>query len=157
MIDLDQTAFEGGCHCGSVRFRVTLAAGLRTARRCTCSYCRMRGAVVVTARAGDFEIMTGEDLLALYEFNTRTAKHHFCSRCGIYTHHRRRSNPSELGVNAACLDGVSPFDFASVPVTDGVHHPSDGDSRGVVGCLAYVTRDVSPVADGQPQSEGAAG
>jgi hypothetical protein len=157
MIDLDQTAFDGGCHCGTIRFRVVLAAGLRTARRCTCSFCRMRGAVAVTARVGDFEILSGQDALATYEFNTHVAKHHFCSRCGIYTHHRRRSNPGELGVNAACLDGVSPFDFASVPVTDGIHHPSDGNSNGVVGVLAYVTRDVRPLAGRQPQSAGVDG
>ena len=48
-----------------------------------------------------------------------------CSVCGIYTHHRRRSNPRQFGVNAACIEGVSPFDFPEIPVTDGVHHASD--------------------------------
>ena len=36
---------EGGCHCGAVRLRVRLAAGLTTARRCTCSYCRVKGVI----------------------------------------------------------------------------------------------------------------
>ena len=49
----------------------------------------------------------------------------FCSQCGIYTHHQRRSNPNQYGVNVACLEGVSPFDFAQVPVMDGMRHPSD--------------------------------
>ena len=48
-----------------------------------------------------------------------------CSNCGIYTHHQRRSNPSQYGVNVACLDGISPFDFEEVPVFDGIRHPSD--------------------------------
>jgi len=52
-------------------------------------------------------------------------QHYFCSLCGIYTHHRRRSNPNRYGVNVACLKGVSPFDFADVPVIDGVNHPAD--------------------------------
>jgi len=64
-------------------------------------------------------------MLTSYRFNTGEAKHFFCSRCGIYTHHQRRSNPKQYGINVACLDGVSPFDFTEVPVWDGVQHPND--------------------------------
>lgn len=96
----------------------------------------MRGAVALTARRGDLRILAGEDQLATYRFNTGVAEHHFCRVCGIYTHHRRRSNPDELGINAACLDGVSPFDFAELVVNDGRHHPSDGGG-GVAGLLRY--------------------
>ena len=46
------------------------------------------------------------DKLALYQWNTRTAKHYFCSVCGIYTHHERRSVPTEYGFNVACIEGV---------------------------------------------------
>ena len=49
----------------------------------------------------------------------------FCSACGIYTHHKRRSNPNELGVNVACLAGASPFDFRELVVFDGERHPAD--------------------------------
>ena len=115
----------GHCHCGTVRFEVTLSDGFQSIRRCTCSYCRMRGAVAVSAEAGGVRIVAGEDALTSYRFNTGTAQHFFCSRCGIYTHHQRRSNPNQFGVNVACLEGVSPFDFAQVPVFDGVAHPSD--------------------------------
>ena len=140
MIDVDTRDVEGGCHCGAVRFRVRLTDGLREPRRCTCSMCRMRGAVAVTANLGDLEVTSGEDLLTEYRFNTGVARHYFCSRCGIYTHHQRRSNPDELGVNVACLDGVSPFDFAEVPVGDGVNHPRDdpaGKPGRIVGVLRY--------------------
>ncbi len=118
----------GACHCGAVRFRVRLANGFDTLRSCSCSYCRMRGAIAVSARTGDIEIVEGEDNLTLYQFNTRTAQHYFCRTCGIYTHHRRRSDPTMLGINVACLEGVSPFDFPEVPVLDGVAHPSDNAS-----------------------------
>ena len=53
------------------------------------------------------------------------AQHYFCSRCGIYTHHRRRSNPDQYGYNVACLEGIDPFALGTVPVSDGVNHPSD--------------------------------
>jgi len=127
---------DGACHCGAVRFHVRLSNGLKTARRCDCSFCRMRGAVAVSAPIEGFTILSGADALTLYQFNTGTAKHYFCSRCGIYTHHQRRSRPQEYGVNVACLAGISPFDFPEVPVNDGVHHPSDGGG-GVVGVLRY--------------------
>jgi len=117
---------KGSCHCGGVQFTVKLTDGLRSARRCTCSYCRMRGAVAVSADLDGINITQGGELLTVYRFNTNTARHCFCSRCGIYTHHQRRSNPEQYGVNVACLEGVSPFDFQEVPVYDGMHHPRDG-------------------------------
>ena len=134
----DSTTMTGQCHCAAVRFEAVLTDGLETARRCTCSYCRMRGAVVVSAQMGGVTILAGADALTRYRFNTMTAEHFFCSRCGIYTHHQRRSDPNQYGVNVACLEDVSPFDFAEVPVTDGVHHPSDtgGGSR-IVGTLRF--------------------
>lgn len=116
---------SGQCHCGAVRFDVELSDDFNTIRRCTCSYCRMRGAVAASAALGGIRFVRGEDMLTSYRFNTGEAQHFFCSRCGIYTHHQRRSRPDEYGINVACLDGVSPFDFAEVPVMDGVHHPRD--------------------------------
>jgi hypothetical protein len=85
----------------------------------------MRGAVALTSTPEDFAILVGEENLATYRFNTRVAEHHFCKTCGIYTHHRRRSNPDQFGVNAACLEGISPFDFREVVVMDGERHSRD--------------------------------
>ena len=135
----DKEIREGGCHCGAVRFRATLTDGLRTIRRCTCSFCRMRGAVAVSADTGGIEVLQGEDALTSYRFNTGAAEHFFCSRCGIYTHHQRRSNQNQYGVNVACLDGLSPFDFQEVPVLDGVNHPKDtGGPARQAGILRFV-------------------
>lgn len=139
----DPITLNGACHCGAVKFTVALAEGLASARRCTCSICRMRGAVAVTSTPDAFEITQGEDKVATYRFNTRTAEHHFCSVCGIYTHHKRRSNPNELGVNVACLEGVSPFDFRQVPVFDGSRHPADNAEHKtyVAGLLRFEPAD----------------
>ena len=129
----------GQCHCGAVRFEATLSDGFKTALRCNCSYCRMRGAVVVAAQMGGVKILEGEDALTSYRFNTGTAQHFFCSRCGIYTHHQRRSDPNQYGVNVACLEGVSPFDFPEVPVADGVNHPNDtGGASRWAGTLRFI-------------------
>ena len=84
---IDATSHEpitmnGACHCGAVTFDVTLTEGFASARRCTCSICRMRGAVAVTSAPDAFRITKGEDKLATYRFNTMSAEHHFCSVCG---------------------------------------------------------------------------
>ena len=143
MIDPTSSApvtLTGACHCGAVKFTATLTGGLASARRCTCSICRMRGAVAVTSTPADFTVTQGENNLATYRFNTGTAEHHFCKTCGIYTHHKRRSNPNQLGVNVACLDGVSPFDFTEVPVNDGERHPADDPEHRsrIAGTLTFV-------------------
>ena len=132
----------GQCHCGAVQFTVALSDGFASIRRCSCSYCRMRGAVVATAEAGGIEIRQGAETLTRYRFHTGTAEHFFCSRCGIYTHHQRRSNQDLYAVNVACLDGVSPFDFAAVPVMDGVNNTSDtGQPTRQAGTLRFDPAD----------------
>ena len=116
---------KGSCHCGRVEFEVTLPHGLDNPRRCDCSMCRRRGAIVASVVLDNLNIIKGEDVLTLYQFNTMTAKHFFCSVCGIYTHHQRRSNPTQYGFNVACLEGINPFELENVPVYDGVNHPRD--------------------------------
>lgn len=113
------------CHCGAVELQVNLLDGLKTARRCDCSFCRRRGAAAVTAPLDGIKIMKGEDNLTLYQWNTNTAKHYFCKTCGIYTHHQRRSNPNEYGVNLGAINGVNPRDLGDIAWVDGVSHPAD--------------------------------
>ncbi|MEX2354173.1 MAG: GFA family protein [Gammaproteobacteria bacterium] len=123
---------SGSCHCGTVKFEVSLPNGLVEPRRCNCSMCRRRGAIAASVPLDDLRIIEGREYLSLYQFGTMTAEHYFCSRCGIYTYHRRRSNPDEYGFNIACLEGVDPFELGEVPVFDGINHPSDippGKSR----------------------------
>lgn len=139
-MDSNARQFRAACHCGSVQFKVRLSGGLESARRCNCSMCSMRGAVAVSAALEDLEITAGAECLTLYQFNTMQAKHYFCSKCGIYTHHQRRSNPDLYGVNVACLEGISPFDFPEVPVNEGRAHPNDrpgGGGSAIAGILRY--------------------
>ena len=100
----------------------------------------MRGAVALTAPLDGITISAGAEDLTLYAFNTGTAQHYFCKHCGIYTHHQRRSNPNEYGVNAACIDGLSPFDFPEVPVSNGQQHPSDNRSASTIAGILRFSR-----------------
>lgn len=146
-MDKNITEIRGACHCGTVQFNVRLSDGLHTARRCNCSYCRMRGAVAVSAELSDIEITSGKEALTLYQFNTMEAKHYFCSQCGIYTHHQRRSNPHQYGINAACLEGISPFDFEELPVSEGRNHPKDMAAGTVSGIAGYLRFFPNPAPD----------
>ena len=113
------------CHCGAVVLELSLPNGIVDPCRCNCSICRRKGAIVASVPLSGLRVVKGAKMLKLYQFNTKTAKHFFCSNCGIYTHHVRRSNPNQYGYNVGCLDGVDPFDLGQVPLHDGVHHPAD--------------------------------
>ncbi|EKO3555017.1 GFA family protein [Vibrio fluvialis] len=113
------------CHCGAVELELSLPDGIVDPRRCDCSICRRKGAIVASVTLDAIRIVKGQEALRLYQFNTQTAKHYFCSVCGIYTHHQRRSNPHQYGYNVGCLEGVNPFDFGDVVTNDGVNHPAD--------------------------------
>ena len=119
---------RASCHCGTVVLELTLPDGIVDPRRCDCSICRRKGAIAASVPLSGLKVLEGASALTLYQFNTKTAKHFFCSVCGIYTHHQRRSNPDQYGYNVACLEGVNPFDLGEVETMDGVNHPSD---RGV--------------------------
>lgn len=110
---------QGQCHCGAVQFRIHGHDKPLNAMRCDCSLCRRKGAIMGTARLEEFELTAGEDSLTLYQWNTRVARHYFCSVCGIYTHHQRRRRPDEYGYNIACLTNYDINELGEVPVTDG--------------------------------------
>jgi hypothetical protein len=113
------------CHCGAVELAVHLGQDLSFAKRCDCSFCCRRGTPAVTVPFDGLRIVRGEENLTLYSFGTHTAKHYFCKTCGIYTHHRRRSDPNEYGVNMGAIDGVNPAEYEPIGWNDGVNHPSD--------------------------------
>lgn len=113
------------CHCGAVVLELDLPDGIVNPRRCNCSICRRKGAIVASVPLAGLRVVQGAEALRLYQFNTRTAKHYFCGNCGIYTHHQRRSNPDQYGYNVGCLEGVNPFDLGRVPTMEGVNHPAD--------------------------------
>jgi len=121
---------RASCHCGAVVIELTLPEGIEEPRRCDCSICRRKGAVVSSVPLSGLRIVKGAEKLREYRFNTETARHYFCSICGIYTHHRRRSNPDQYGYNVGCLEGVNPFDISDIPVNDGIAPPADAFSHG---------------------------
>ena len=109
----------GSCHCGAVEIEVKITNGFEDLRRCNCSLCRRKGAIMANVPLDGLRVTKGEDNLSLSQWNTLTARHYFCRTCGIYTHHQRRSNPEQYGFNVACIEGVDPFDLGEIPIGNG--------------------------------------
>tara|TARA_B100000945_G_C20378817_1_gene596067 strand:- start:1012 stop:1383 length:372 start_codon:yes stop_codon:yes gene_type:complete len=115
------------CHCGEVEIEVNIADDLGKLQRCNCSICKRKGSIMAAVNLWDLKIVKGEDNLKMYQFNTNVAEHYFCSICGIYTHHKRRSNPKEFGINIGCMEGINPDEYFKLKVSnnDGHNHILD--------------------------------
>ena len=114
------------CHCEKVELEVNIPdEGFKKLMRCNCSLCKKKGVIMTPIPREELKVVKGEDVLKLYQYHTKVAKHYFCSNCGIYTHHVMRSNPNMYGINVACLEGVRPFELDNVVINDGENHPLD--------------------------------
>ena len=111
-------SYEGGCHCGRVRFRAR--GDLQDAIVCNCSICTMKGFVHMIVPQGQFDLLRGGDALTTYQFNTNVAKHTFCRHCGIHSFYTPRSHPDQISVNLRCLEGVE-LDQLRPGLFDGQH------------------------------------
>jgi hypothetical protein len=127
-------AWRGGrCHCGAVRFEAALPAAIE-AQDCNCSICARTGFLHVIVPESRFRLVSGEDRLTAYTFNTGTARHLFCSVCGVKSFYRPRSNPDGWSVNARCLDNFADLDMTVTPF-DG----RDWESHGAA--LAHLSKE----------------
>ena len=97
----------------------------------------MKGVVMLDVPIADCKITAGEDALTLYTFGSGQARHRFCARCGIHPFHQLRSEPDHYGLNLACIDGMTIYDLAEVPVFDGQDHPADGGEYTYAGMMRF--------------------
>jgi hypothetical protein len=77
---------RGKCHCGNVSFSLTWEPDPTSipARLCGCEFCTKHGGVWTSHPGGLLKIMIRESAsLSKYEFGSRTAEFHVCTRCGI--------------------------------------------------------------------------
>jgi hypothetical protein len=112
MSNFNQTAtYEGGCHCGAVRFQVVVDN--HKADDCNCSICQKKGFLHLIVQREKFTLLQGEEAITTYTFNTGVAQHKFCKNCGIHSFYIPRSHPDCVDVNVRCLDGdvISNFDI----------------------------------------------
>lgn len=108
----------GGCHCGRVRFEVTAPADLQVVE-CNCSMCSKFGFLHLIVPKERFRLVSGDDVLTNYQFNTGTARHLFCSVCGVKSFYVPRSHPDGFSVNARCVDEATVRSLTVVEQVDG--------------------------------------
>jgi hypothetical protein len=101
--------YAGSCHCGAVRFEIDVE--ITDLYTCDCSLCRKRNALMTSVPEARFRLLQGADTLTLYQWNTRIARHYFCSVCGVYPFHRKRATPDHYAINVQCLQGFDPGGF----------------------------------------------
>ena len=104
----------GGCHCGAVRFEVDLPDAFEV-EDCNCSICAKSGNIHVIVPASRFRLLSGEDHLTEYTFNTGGAKHRFCKICGVKSFYVPRSNQDGFAVTWRCLDDWMDFEVTICP------------------------------------------
>jgi hypothetical protein len=101
------TTYSGGCHCGKVRYQVTMDLGKVIA--CNCSMCGKKGTLLSFAPAEHFALQQGEGELTSYKFNHKVIDHLFCSTCGVTSFARGSKDGKPIvAINTRCLDGVDP-------------------------------------------------
>jgi hypothetical protein len=124
---------RGGCHCGRVRFEVEAPAEI-SAQLCNCSICSMTAYLHLIVPRARFRLISGDEDLETYTFNTGVARHHFCRVCGINSFYVPRSNPDGFSVNVRCLDPAT-IELVTVEDFDGRNWELHADE------LAHLSRD----------------
>ena len=115
------------CDCGGIEIHINLKKEINELMKCNCSMCKRKGTMVVTINKNDLKVVKGEDRISTYQFNTKMAKHHFCSECGTHTHNLRRSDPNTFGINVGCIDDIEPNKLFKLKtfLNDGQNHIKD--------------------------------
>jgi hypothetical protein len=111
---MDKVTHKGACHCGTVTILVKTPKDIEVLR-CSCSICSMSGHLHLIVDEADFELLSGEDNLTEYRFNTKTARHLFCKTCGVKSFYKPRSHPAGWSVNLNVLDQTS---FQNILIKD---------------------------------------
>jgi hypothetical protein len=109
-------AFQGGCHCGALRFEAGLDLSAGTIK-CNCTYCAKSRFWHARAETGDFRA-SGE--MTDYRGRNPVAHHFFCPRCGVHVYDRVDA-PNLLGrsyvnVSVVCLDDGDVEGLLAAPV-----------------------------------------
>lgn len=117
-------SYSGGCHCGDIRYDVSL--DIQSLVACNCSICAKKGHLLAFAPEADFKLLSGENSLSDYQFGKMNIHHFFCKKCGIGSFGKGTmpDGTKIAAINVRCLDDVdidqfpiTPFDGKSLPIT----------------------------------------
>src|SRR6185503_19969383 len=103
----DPKLHTGGCHCGKVRYEVTLDLS-EPALTCNCSMCGRSGTMLRFVHAASLKLLSGSEVLTEYRFNSNVINHQFCSVCCIksFAGGTGKDGVETRAINVRCLDDV---------------------------------------------------
>lgn len=112
---------SGGCHCGDVRYEVTV--DIRAASACNCTICTKLGVLSAIVKPEAFKLLSDEAKLASYSRMPEIANRFFCARCHVLCF--GKGHLAELGGDfvSVNLNTVDDFDssVANIAYWDGRH------------------------------------
>lgn len=116
--------YTGSCHCGVLKFEADLDLTQSTFR-CNCSICKRTRFWAAVTKEDGFRIISGENELTKYTFNSYKNHHYFCKHCGVRAFGVGNDTPrgKMYGVNVGCLDQLTDKELSELPITyvDGLH------------------------------------
>ena len=106
--------YEGSCHCGAVKYEVTMDAPEK-AFAGNCSICMRSGWLLSFVPAAQFKAIAGEETMRDYQFGKKTIHHLFCPTCGVRTFSRGVSSKGDqtVAVNLRTIHGLDPTKLPS--------------------------------------------
>lgn len=112
----DVKRYQGGCHCGAVRYEASLE--MTPLLECNCSHCSAKGFILTFTGAAGFDLKQGEDQLTAYQFHKKAITHLFCRVCGVQSFARGKTPDGKdmIAVNVRCLDGIDVAALETTPV-----------------------------------------
>ena len=105
---MENKTYDGACHCGKIRYRVT--TDLAHVMQCNCSICSKRGYLLTFVTPEQFKQLSGQDSVRDYQFNKHIIHHYFCTTCGVgsYAQGAAQDGKKMYAINVRCLDDVDP-------------------------------------------------
>jgi hypothetical protein len=113
------TKHIGSCHCGQVRYEVTIDLS-QPVISCNCSMCGRSGTLLSFVPAAQFSLLSGEEVLRDYQFKSHVIHHFFCTSCGIksFARGKKPDGTPTVAVNVRCLEDVD-LDALAIQKFDG--------------------------------------
>ena len=108
--------YEGSCHCGKISYEIE--GEITQVAECNCSICSNRGYLLWMVPRQKLHLLTGENNLTTYTFNTHQIKHRFCPTCGsgIFGEGiNPKTNAPMAAINVRCLDNVNTSILKRIP------------------------------------------
>lgn len=97
---------QGGCHCKAVRYETDLDL-TQPVIECNCSHCAIKGLLLSFVPGDAFTLVSGDDVLTEYRFNTKNIAHLTCSICGVEAFARgEKDGQPTYAINVRSIDGV---------------------------------------------------